>query len=217
MTKKDFPFLAAAAVVVLMISACQSAYYSVWETLGKEKRHLLRDQIEAVQDDQKEASEEFNDALTSLKMVYNFDGGDLEKIYNRVSDDYEVCRQRAGMIDERIAKIERISDDLFKEWRAEIDQIQNPGFKSRSAQKLKETQVRYARLESSMHASRKRMTPVLTKLNDYVLYLKHNLNALAIGALKAEMSSIEADIGTLIQDINRSVQEADTFLAQLEE
>jgi len=216
MTKKNFPCLAA-AVAVLLISACQSAYYSVWESLGKEKRHLLRDQIEAVQDDQKEASEEFNDALTSLKMVYHFDGGDLEKIYDRVSDDYEDCRQRAGMIDERIAKVERISDDLFKEWRAEIDQIQNPSFKSRSAQKLKETQVRYDRLESSMHASRKRMTPVLTKLNDYVLYLKHNLNAQAIGALKAEMSSIEADIGTLIQDINRSVQEADAFLAQLEE
>ncbi len=167
MTKKDLPFLAA-AVAVLWIFACQSAYYSVWESLGKEKRHLLRDQIEAVQDDQKEASEEFNDALTSLKMVYHFDGGDLEKIYNRVSDDYEVCRQRAGMIDERIAKVERISDDLFKEWRAEIDQIQNPSFKSRSAQKLKETQFRYARLENSMHASRKRMTPVLTRLNDYV-------------------------------------------------
>ena len=61
------------------------------------------------------------------------------------------------------------------------------------------------------------MTPILTNLNDYVLYLKHNLNAQAIGALKAEVTSIEADIGTLIEDINRSVQEADAFLAQLEE
>ena len=39
-----------AAVVLLM--SCQSTYYAVWEKMGKEKRHLLRDQVEKSRDDQ---------------------------------------------------------------------------------------------------------------------------------------------------------------------
>ena len=81
--------LLSAAVVALI--GCQSTYYAVWEKLGKEKRHLLKDQIENARDDQIEASEEFQDALTRLKAFNDFEGGKLEKAYNRISDDYEAC------------------------------------------------------------------------------------------------------------------------------
>ena len=60
------------------------------------------------------------------------------------------------------------------------------------------------------------MTPVLDSLKDYVLYLKHNLNAQAIGSLKGEADSIETDVGRLIRDIQRSIQEADAFLKEIE-
>jgi hypothetical protein len=61
------------------------------------------------------------------------------------------------------------------------------------------------------------MDPVLSRLNDYVLYLKHNLNAQAVGALGAEMGRIEADVDILIRDIERSNEAADVFLKTLED
>ena len=64
--------------------------------------------------------------------------------------------------------------------------------------------------------ARKRMTPVLTNLNDYVLYLKHNLNAQAVGALKGEVAGIETDVDRLIADIQKSIKAADLFLAEFE-
>ena len=63
-----------------------------------------------------------------------------------------------------------------------------------------------------MVQARRRMDPVLRRLNDYVLYLKHNLNAQAVGALGAEMGRIEADVDALVRDIERSNQAADNFL-----
>ena len=56
------------------------------------------------------------------------------------------------------------------------------------------------------------MKPVLQQLKDYVLYLKHNLNAQAIGALKQEADDIEVEVEKLIKDINTSIKEADAFL-----
>lgn len=204
------------AITILPVAACQSTYYAVWEKMGKEKRHLLRDQVEKARDDQTKASEEFKDALTRLKALSGFDGGDLEKMYNRLADDYETCRERAEKVDERIENVQQISGDLFTEWRQEIDQINNASFRSQSSQKLKATRARYAQLEKAMLTARKRMAPVLTNLNDYVLYLKHNLNAQAIGSLKGEVTGIETDVDRLTRDIQKSIEAADIFLAEFE-
>ena len=78
--------------VAVSLAGCQSTYYAVWETLGKEKRHLLKDQIENARDDQIEASEEFQDALTRLKEFNGFDGRDLEKAYRRISNDSKTAK-----------------------------------------------------------------------------------------------------------------------------
>lgn len=197
-----------------LMTGCQTTYYAVWEKMGKEKRHLLRDQVEKSRKDQEKASEEFTDALTRLKQMYGLEGGNLEKMYDRLSDDYEDCENRAAIIDERIAKVNRIAKDLFDEWRGEIDQIQKASFRSKSREKLRATQTRYAKLESAMKRSRKRMTPVLNNMRDYVLFLKHNLNAQAIGSLKSEVTSIETDVDRLIRDIQKSINEADAFLKE---
>jgi chromosome segregation ATPase len=195
---------------------CQTAYYGMWEKLGKEKRHLLKDHVEEARDEQAEASEDFKDALTRIKEIYKFSGGELEDQYKRLSKDYEDCVSRAEAVDERIEEVESIAGDLFEEWDEEIDQIKNPTFKADSRKQLKETRRRYERLDASMTAAQSKMAPVLERLNDYVLYLKHNLNAQAIGALSNEVAGIESEVANLIRDIDRSIQEADAFIQTLD-
>ena len=67
-----------------------------------------------------------------------------------------------------------------------------------------------------MTKAKQSMEPVLVNLKDYVLFLKHNLNAQAIGALKAEVRDIEMDVETLIADMNKSIHEADEFLRTIQ-
>lgn len=199
-----------------VMAGCQSAYYKVWEQLGKEKRHLLRDHVQYARDDQEKASEEFKDALTRVKEVYGFSGGDMETYYNRLKDDTDRCTERARVIDERIDQMDRIAKDLFKEWEYEIKAMTSENFKQQSRRSLEDTRKRYAQLSRTAGAARDRMKPVLAKLNDYVLYLKHNLNAQAIGALQKEARSIETNVDVLIADMTRSIREADAFLKDFE-
>ena len=56
------------------------------------------------------------------------------------------------------------------------------------------------------------MEPVLAQLNDQVTYLKHNLNAQAIGALKGEALDVEKEIQRLINDMNASITQAEAFI-----
>ena len=195
---------------------CQKAYYSVWEKLGKEKRHLLKDNVQDAKNEQEKASEQFKDALTLIRDLYAIEGGDLEKFYDKLQADYKACENRAAAVNHRIGRVEEVARDLFAEWEEEIRQIGNEEFKAKSRQALKDTRERYARLHTAMIRARSTMAPVLGSLRDYVLYLKHNLNARAIGALKQEVAQIEAEVKTLVDDINSSIREADSFLKTFE-
>ena len=61
------------------------------------------------------------------------------------------------------------------------------------------------------------MAPVLDSLRDNTLYLKHNLNAQAIGALKSEFAGIERDITLLIRNMNKAISESQQFIATLKQ
>lgn len=68
-----------------------------------------------------------------------------------------------------------------------------------------------------MRRSADRMSPVLGRLNDQVLFLKHQLNARAIGSIEGEALEIEREVERLIADIRASIREADDFIAQIPE
>ena len=68
---------------------------------------------------------------------------------------------------------------------------------------------------SAMKRAEDKMTPVLNTLRDNTLYLKHNLNASAIGALQGEFTSLEQDIQYAIKQMNAAIAESDKFLQKL--
>lgn len=197
------------------LTGCQTAYYATMEKFGYEKRDLLKKAVVAVRKEEQEAGTEFKDALTRLKEMYAFQGGDLEKAYNRLKADYDGCDSQAKDVRKRIKEMDQVANDLFAEWDKEISSMQNASLASDSRRKLSETKSRFAGLSSNLHHAEATMEPVLTSLHDHVLYLKHNLNASAIGSLRNEGANIQASIDRLITQMNGSIAEADAFLKSL--
>lgn len=205
--------------VLAAVCGCQSAarkvVYSAWETVGVEKRDLLKDKIEDARDDQKEAGETFKDALERLRETYKVDASKLSRQYDKLKDAYEDSEKDAQDVSRSIEKMETVAGDLFKEWDQEIAEIKTPELRSKSRERLRETKHKYQDLHANLKASEARMQPVLAKFKDQVLYLKHNLNAQAIGSLKGESARIEKDIQQLMERMNQSIQSADKFIAEM--
>src|SRR5207253_8585953 len=105
--------------------------------------------------------------------------------------------------------------DLFKEWEQEIGQIQSATLKADSRAKLRDTQMKFDQLSSAMRRAEASLDPVLKQFHDQTLYLKHNLNAQALGTLKNEAADIEREVGRLIEDMNTSIKQADSFIQGL--
>lgn len=206
---------AAVCAFLLLSTGCRSTYYAAWEQFGKHKRDLLKENVEKVRDDQQKAAEQFKDALTRLREMYRVDGGDLEKTYDKLKAELDRSKSRADAVRTRIKNVEQISSDLFAEWAQEAKTITNARLRADSEEKLRETQRKYGDLHAAMKRAEGSMDPVLAQLNDQVTYLKHNLNAQAIGALKGEAASVENEIQQLIKDMNASISQAEAFIKTL--
>lgn len=199
------------------LAACRSTYYSLWETFGREKRDLLRSAMQGMVGDQEEAGETFTTALERVKALTGFQGGSLEAEYDKLKGAYDDAEDSAKQIDERTKDIEDVAADLFDEWDKEIGTMQAADLKSASRRKLSETKARYERAHASMLESRSRMSPALALLHDHVLYLKHNLNAAAVGSLMQSMGGIERSVADLQTSLEASIREAKGFLETMQE
>ena len=115
----------------------------------------------------------------------------------------------------RVRDVETVAADLFREWEKEIDEIQTASMRTTSRDQLRQTRTRYNEMYTALKRAEESMAPVLVKLKDHVLFLKHNLNAQAIASLKGEAVSIQTEIGKLIDDMNKSIQRADEFIKQM--
>jgi len=198
-----------------MMSACQTMYYGTMEKFGIEKRDILVDRVDNARKAQQDAKEQFGSALEKFIAVTNYSGGDLEKQYRTLKDEYEDSVSRAEDVRDRIDAVEDVAEALFEEWQDEIKQYSSSDLRRSSELQLKATKKSYAKLIASMKAAEKKIDPVLAAFNDRVLFLKHNLNANAIASLKTQRRTVETDIRTLIKDMNKSIAEADRFIKSM--
>jgi SMC interacting uncharacterized protein involved in chromosome segregation len=185
------------------------------EKLGIEKRDILVDRVDEAKDSQGEAQEEFRSALERLDTMLNIDGGELEEQYNALNDDYEASKSAAERVRERIDAVDNVAQDLFDEWNEELEQYSNDSMRRQSERQLRETERRYADLIRTMERAAGKMDPVLAKLQDNVLYLKHNLNAQAISAIRGEFDNLQVDIRDLIKEMEAAIAESDKFIASM--
>ena len=114
-----------------------------------------------------------------------------------------------------IREVDTVARDLLREWEREIRQYENASLAADSRRKLADTRSRFEQLSSSLHAAESTMEPVLRQFRDQVLYLKHNLNAAAVGSLRGKADNIQGDIQRLLAQMNRSIAEADRFIQTL--
>ncbi len=215
--KKLFRLLPAllAAVLIFNTSGCSSLYYAAYEKIGVYKRDLLKKRVIEARDDQKAAQQQFKDALTRLKEITKFDSGEAERAHRDLKSEYDGCVTQADTVRKRIREVETVSSDLFAEWEKEISEISTPSLQSASRQQLATTKQRYQELHTALVSAEQTMAPVLRQFNDYVLYLKHNLNAQAIASLKGEAASITMEINRLIEQMNKSITRADEFVKNM--
>lgn len=197
------------------MTSCQSVYYGTMEKFGIEKRDILVSRVDDAKESQEEAKEQFQSALDHFTSIVQVNGGELESRYRSLQSEFELSEKRANSVRERIDAVEKVSLDLFAEWESELELYSNPSLAAKSRQQMFLTRKAYNTLIAAMKKAESKMEPVINAFRDQVLYLKHNLNAKAIASLKEEAAVVESEIQALIQEMEASIDEADSFIQSM--
>jgi hypothetical protein len=198
------------------LPACDSLYYKTMKKFGVEKRDILVTRVKDARESQQKGKEEFRNALERFKSVVATEGGTLEEKYTALNKELERSEDRAKEIHDRVKAVKDVADDLFKEWEKELGQYTDRQLRSESERELRETKRRAQAVIKAMEHAEKRVEPVLQPLRDRVLFLKHNLNAAAVGALDKELLALRTNVDALVADLEASIAEAETFLSQMD-
>jgi hypothetical protein len=205
--------LAAAALLCPFGPAgCASTTIKVKESLGIAKREQLVSEVKDARNAQQQAKDQFASTLAEFKSITGYTGGDLERRYNRLKTQADRSKARADAVRTKIQSIERIANAMFREWDQELEQYSSETLRAASAEQLTVTRQRYRQLMEAMRTAESRMNPVLKAFDDQILFLKHNLNARAIASLQGTVVELEAEIDQLIQEMNASIDEANSFI-----
>jgi len=210
-------FVVVAVTVLLpVLAGCDSLYYRAMKKVGFEKRDLLVKEVKQARDAQAKAQEEFKTALERFREIVQVDGGKLEDTYERLNRELTRSEDRAKDVRGHIKDVRDVSKALFKEWQDELGKYSNRRLRAESERELRDTRRRTEVLLTSMERVADRIDPVLKPLRDRVLFLKHNLNARALGAITRELSVVSADVDALVADMQRAIGEADAYLKSMD-
>ena len=199
------------------LASCSRTYYGAMEKVGIHKRDILVDRVEDGRDAQADAQKQFKSALEQFDSIVKLEETDLKKAYDEFDKEYNKCKSAADDVSSRIDKIESVADALFKEWKNELKEYENKDLRRSSEKQLGETKKRYADMLATMKTAEESMEPVLRIFHDNVLFLKHNLNAQAIGSLQTEFATLEGHIDELVQSMNVAIASSNEFISQIKE
>lgn len=188
--------------------------------LGFEKREILVDRVQDAQAEQQDAQVQFQTTLEAFQELTGHDGGDLEAMYKRFKAEYEDSVEASDDVSARIDRVRSVAESMFKEWEGELDDYTDDAsgreLRRKSEAQIRETRSRYEELMASMAQAESSMAPVLGAFRNQVTYLKSSLNAQALASLSDVKVEIEGDISNLINNMERSIAEAEAFIAEYE-
>lgn len=211
---RTLPVLFSLIFLLLPVSGCDGL--SV-DRLWKEPREILVDRVEGARDAQQETVEEFHTALEQFKSVTRFEGGDLEGQFNVLNKAFKRSEAATENIHNRVEQVVVAANRLLEEWREELEQYHDGSLRQRSEAQFDLTRVQANAMIAAMRKAEAKTKPVLDVFRDQVLFLKHNLNMQAITSLERQTAGIETDVASLIEEMEKSIAEANQFIRSMGE
>ena len=125
---------ASALLAAMLLAGCQSVYYKTMEKFGYEKRDILVDRVDDAREAQQEAKKQFESALAQFIAVTNFSGGELERQYNKLKDEFEIwgifLKQWTGSLqgmERRAVAVQQRRTAAFQSGPTECNTVALPG------------------------------------------------------------------------------------------
>jgi len=204
-----------ALLALFCLSGCQTGYFQLMDKAGIPKRQILVNRVQDARDAQIKARYAFSRANDRYQAALHPSGNAPAITAEELAKAYADSDKAAKAVPPRVDIVQHVGDALFSEWKSELGQYRDANLAATSRAEYETSHRQYLALLAQMRTTQQQVQPALDALNDELLFIKHQSNAQAISGLKDSERTIPGNIGPLLIDMQRSIDQAGTFLQRL--
>ena len=215
--KKSCSCLKAMLIVsMVLLTGCQGTYFATMEALGQHKRDILMERIAKTSKSQVKAKKQFQTLLENISDIKDFEDGKIESKYKKLNSEFKKGQVKARDVDRKIKEVEEVAKLFFREWEDELEVYFNEKLRRSSEQQLDRRRTRCLEVIHAIKSAESKIEPALSRMGDYVLYLKHNINAKTVVSLDEELAVVKENLALVVQGMEVSISEANKFVAEMD-
>jgi len=162
-----------------------------------------------------EAKLQLQTTLASYNALVNELSKDRRGDYKKLQKAVAETNKRVAETQQRLATMDGESNAYFDGWTGSLENISNPDLRKRSADRLEDSEKRYAGILAALQQARKEFDPFMTDLADQITYLGHDLNSSAAASLKPDALKLNGRGEKLFARADDAIRTANDYIRAL--
>lgn len=162
-----------------------------------------------------EAKLQLQTTLASYNALVNELSKDRRGDYKKLQKAVAETNKRVAETQQRLATMDGESNAYFDGWTGSLENISNPDLRKRSADRLEDSEKRYAGILAALQQARKEFDPFMTDLADQITYLGHDLNPSAAASLKPDALKLNERGEKLFARADDAIRTANDYIRAL--
>lgn len=170
-----------------------------------------RAQVESITD----AKQQLQKTMQAYNGVLAPDVKDRQDAYKKLQKEISTTEKKRAEVTSRRDQLNVEADKLFKSWEVSTASIQSSDLRTRSEERQKRTQGRFADIRQIGQQAADLYTPFMKTLQDQVTFLGHDLNPGAVSSLKQDAEKLNAQASELYAAIDKVTAAANDNITKL--
>lgn len=162
-----------------------------------------------------DAKAEIQKTLDSYNAMFKSDDTKVRDAYKDVEKGIERTEKKREEVKKHIDEMKAEGDTYFASWKQSLQQIQDPGLREKSEDRMAETRSHFDGVLASVEEARGAYEPFMKSLKDQWTYLGHDLNAQGLASLKPDAEKLRGQSADLFKKIDASMKKANDYIASL--
>lgn len=183
--------LVAGATTLALLGATGCATGPKKQVTGLQEVDGLVGRVERVHFEAEIARARSREALETLRLIVSDEfRGDPVVAYGHFVETVEVSVEQAESLQESLEPLHEAAEDVFGQWREDLETFSTERLRQRSAARLKETKKRYDQVVAAVEHASKLYGSYNQGLEDHVLFLGHDFNAASVAEIRREVETM---------------------------
>ena len=164
-------------------------------------------------DDAKKQVSDVVGQLDKMLKGYNsiIDGSakNAQSAYKKLTGDLKGTEKMIQGAQKSLQAMKKEADKFFAAWEKDLEDYSNEDLKAKSTARLKTAKAKYAALGEALGEARNAFKPLVTNLNDQILFLGRDLSPEAIEDLQDEAEALNEQAKEVAEQVKSLLSSAD--------